>query len=196
MLRNNSWLFVTVLDTPGVDYKNMIKIKISQLAYLKILSDNYRYMSGSSGPARSSKGTRCWMGRRSSVVFSLLLVKHCILAALTAPSLPRTSSVTLANFQNARGLLSFLSKTMSPTCMISFDGRWRNTEVSLKLIRYSFFQEFVNCSKRRLWYWALLVKDLWVLTVSNCLSLGSEAIRLPYIKWEGVRGYETPSSSS
>ena len=144
----------------------MIKIKISQFAYLDIMSVNYRDMSGSSGPARSSKGTTCWIGRRSSVVFSVLFVKHCILADLTAPSLPQTSLVTLAYFQNTRGLPSFLSKTMSPTCMISFDSRWRNTEVSLKLIRYSFFQEFVNCSKRCLWYWALLVKDLWVLMIA------------------------------
>lgn len=156
----------------------MIKINVSQLASLDIKPISYHDKSGSSGPAQSSKRTRCWIGRLSLVVFSLLLVKHCILADLCTPSLPRTRSVTLTNFQNAGGLPLFLSKTMSPTCMISFGGRWKNTEVSLKLVRYSFLQEFVNCSKRCLWYWALLVKALWVLTISNFLSLGSEVICL------------------
>lgn len=157
----------------------MIKIKISQLAYLYILSDNYRYMSGSSGPAQSSKGTRCWMGRRSSVIFSLLLVKHRILADLTAPSFPRTSSVSLANFQNARGLLLFLSKTMSPTCMISFDFGEEIQKFLLNSSGIPFFKKKWTAPKDILWYWAFLVKDLWVLTISNYLSLGSETIRLP-----------------
>ena len=143
----------------------------------------------------NSRGIRCFMGLRNSAVRPLSLLITRTLAALTIPSSLRKSSFTVANFQNARGAQSFFRITTVPAAIFSRADPRDAFDDSRIARRYSCLHCFANSPSKRLWYSALFVSELLVLTISNWRSLGVDAIRRPEIRWDGVSGYEIPSSS-
>ena len=145
----------------------------------------------------TSSGMKCWTARLNTVgLLCASVLKTWIFADFTTLSMLFNSSVTLASFHQQRADHSSFKTTMSPTLMdcsiapVLFRWYSRNTK------RYSLRHCLVKPSSNLKWYLALFINDWNVLMTLHCLWCGMVAIWRPYITSAGVKGYDSPSSSS